>query len=276
LVAALAVTPAVRAEVRDVSFDSKSLGRKLTCHVQLPPSYAKSQGHYPLVVALHGLFEDSDFWQSRGLDRILDDQWAKAEVPELVLLACDGGNSFFVNSKLGRYEDLVTQDVVEFGEKEFRAGGTRASRALWGVSMGGYAALRIGLSHPAIFGAVATHSAMLLAAIPRAEDGASRWHMDAFHRVFGDPVDAALWAEADPLAWVARADKAGLPRFYFDCGDHDRFGLFRGNQEMHRRMDEKGIANDFAILPGDHGYEYVHTVLPRSLGFLGRFLAGKP
>lgn len=263
------------AELRETSFESKNLGRAVACTIQLPPSYATSKTRYPVVYVLHGLFESEAAWRSRGLDRILEELWAKGAVPELVLVAVDGGNSFFVNSPTGRYEDLVTQDAVAFAERELRVIPGREARGLLGVSMGGYAALRIGLAHPEAFGAVASHSAMLLTAIPRAEDGAGRWQMDAFHRIFGDPIDPKLWQDADPLTWAARAEAAAAPRLYFDCGDRDRYGLFAGNEALHRRLEARGVAHEFSLQPGDHGYEYVRTVLPRSLAFLGHAIASR-
>jgi S-formylglutathione hydrolase FrmB len=276
LVAALCLLPAAAsAELRETSFESKSLGRRVAISVQLPPSYAASKGRYPVVFVLHGLFEDQRFWQSRGLDRILEGLWAGREVPELVVVAVDGGNSFFANSPEGRYEDLVTKDAVELAEAELRVAPGRESRALLGVSMGGYAALRIGLSHPEAFGAVAAHSAMLLTAIPRPEDGAGRWHMAAFHRIFGDPIDPKLWEESDPLAWAGRADPGKVPRLYFDCGAQDRYGLFSGNEALHRRLEARGIPHEFSLQPGDHGYDYVRSVLGRSLAFLGRSLGSR-
>jgi S-formylglutathione hydrolase FrmB len=263
------------AEVREISFESPSLGRRVACSVVLPPSYAASKARYPVVHALHGLFEDQRFLQSRGLDRILGELWAKGSLPELVVVAVEGDNSFFANSPAGRYEDLVTKDAVAFAESELRVMPGRESRALLGVSMGGYAALRIGLRHPETFGAVASHSAMLLGAIPRPEDGAGRWHMDAFHKVFGDPIDSELWKESDPLTWAGRVDPRHAPRMYFDCGAQDRYGLFAGNEALHHRLEERGVVHEFSLQPGDHGYDYVRSVLRRSLEFLGRALAGR-
>ena len=150
----------------------------------------------------------------------------------------------------------------------------RAGRVALGVSMGGYGALRIALTEPAVFAAVATHSAMLLRAIPTATAGAGRWHLAAFHSAFGDPIDPALWRAADPLALAQAAPGEGLPALYFDCGAEDRFGLYDGNGELHRRLETRGVPHEFALHPGDHGYEYVRSVLPRSLRFLGRALAG--
>jgi S-formylglutathione hydrolase FrmB len=114
---------------------------------------------------------------------------------------------------------------------------------------------------------------MLLEKIPAAEEGAGRWHMAAFSKVFGTPIDAALWTANDPLALAAKADPKGAPALYFDCGTEDRYGLFAGNRELHRRLEARGVAHEFGLYPGDHGYEYVHTVLDKSLRFLGRQFA---
>jgi S-formylglutathione hydrolase FrmB len=269
----LAAAPAA-AEVSTGSFLAPSLGREVAYAIDLPLSYARGEGAYPVVYALHGLFESHAFWERRGLAAILEDLRSRGEVPELVVVAVDGGNSFFVNGPMGRYEDLVTRDLVAHVEKTYRVARGRRGRALFGVSMGGYAALRIALAQPEAFGAVATHSAMLLLRIPTPGDGAGRWHMRAFHAVFGDPIDPALWAAADPLALASRADPKAAPALSLDCGAQDRYGLAAGHEELHRRLLARGVAHEFALLPGDHGYEYVRSALPRSLRFLAARLTG--
>jgi S-formylglutathione hydrolase FrmB len=263
------------AEVRVTTLPSAALGRDVACAVHLPPSYAEGSKVYPVVYALHGLFESSQFWQRRGLAPILDELWAKHALPEFVVVAVDGGNSFFLNSPQGAYEDLVTKDAVAFAESNFRVRRERSGRALFGVSMGGYAALRIALSHPELFAAVATHSAMLLSGPPRPGQGADPYQLAAFARVFGEPPDLALWKANDPLDWAQKANASSVPALSFDCGDHDRYGLGAGHEELHRRLQARGIAHEFALRPGDHGYEYVRSVLPASLEFLSKRISAK-
>ena len=270
LAAALTGVTPLRAEVRTTTLHSAALGRDVPCAVHLPPSYAEGSKTYPVVYVLHGLFETHQFWERRGLAAIVDDLWARHVLPEFVVVAVDGGNSFFLNSPQGAYEDLVTKDAVAFAESNYRVRRERAGRALLGVSMGGYAALRIALSHPDLYAAVATHSAMLLAGPPRPGQGADPYQLAAFARVFGEPPDLALWRANDPLDWAQRADPRSVPALSFDCGDHDRYGLGAGNEELHRRLLARGVAHEFALRPGDHGYEYVRTVLPASLDFLSK------
>jgi len=265
----------VAAEVRTERFLSPSLGREVSYAIDLPPSYAASgDRRYPVVYALHGLFEGPGFWQGRGLGDALHRLQERGQVPELVVVAVDGDNSFYVNGPLGKFEDLVTRDLVAHVEKTWRVVPARKGRALFGVSMGGYAALRMALSHPDLFCAVATHSAMLLLRAPAADQGAGRGQMAALNRAFGDPLDAALWAANDPLERARTLDPKTAPALYFDCGTADRYGLAAGNAELHRRLGERGIAHTFALNPGDHGYEYVLSVIDDSLRFLADALRG--
>lgn len=269
---ALAAGTTAEAEVRSATFQSAALGRDVSYVVDLPPSYDQGSGTYPVVIALHGLFERSGFWERRGLAPILADLRQRGEVPEFLVVAVDGGNSFFVNGPDGRYQDLVTKDVLAHVASTYRVKPGRAGRALLGISMGGYAALRIALQEPDVFQAVATHSAMLLEKPPTAQDGAGRWHMAAFQKVFGDPIDTTRWAEADPLVAAQKADPKATPALYFDCGKEDRYGLSAGNQELDKRLTARGIPHTFSLDPGDHGYEFVRSVLARSLKFLGSAL----
>jgi S-formylglutathione hydrolase FrmB len=266
---------ALGAEVRTARFRSEALGREVGCTVHLPPSYGAGTKTYPVVYALHGLFESSQFWERRGLATAVDDLWARQEMPEFILIAVDGGNSFFANSPLGAYEDLVTRDAIAYAESAYRVRKGRGSRALFGVSMGGYAALRVALSRPDLYAAAATHSAMLLSAPPRPGQGAGAHQLSAFARVFGEPPDLALWRANDPLEWARRADSREAAALFFDCGDRDRYGLAAGHEELHRRLLARGIPHEFALRPGDHGYEYVHSALPASLAFLSKRLRAK-
>jgi putative tributyrin esterase len=254
-------------EVRDAHFPSKSLGREVTYAVHLPASYAMGGGPYPVVYALHGLFESHDFWSRRGLSALLEERWARKALPEFLVVAVDGGNSFFLNSRLGAFEDLVTQDAIRHVEATYRVRKGPAHRALLGISMGGYAALRLALAQPSVFGAVATHSAMILTEPPTREAGARGGQMAAFEAVFGQPLDVETWRARDPLRLAESADRNG-PRLYMDCGAQDRYGLAAGHRELSKRLTARGVEHRVELPPGDHGYEYVRTRLVESLEFL--------
>lgn len=272
LVASLLVAAArSQAEVRHERFRSESLGTDVAVSVHLPPGYMRATAPLPVIYALHGLFESDGFWERRGLAEQLDGLWARRELPEFVLVAVDGGNSFFVDGPQGRFETLASRDVLAWAESHLRVRADRGGRGLLGISMGGYAALRIAFRQPTTFVAVATHSAMLLSHPPTPEEGAGRWHMAAFQRVFGTPIDTRLWEASDPLFLATLLAPAQAPALSFDCGAQDRYGLFAGHRRLHEILQARGVAHEFSLPPGDHGYDYVRAELPRSL----RFLAGR-
>jgi S-formylglutathione hydrolase FrmB len=272
----LALAAPAAAEVKPATFSAPSLGRDVTYVVDLPASYASGERKYPVLYALHGLFESSGFWERRGLAAALQQAREKGEVPEFLVVIVDGGNNFFVNGPAGKYEDLVTKDLIEHVESTYRVVPGREGRALMGISMGGYAALRIALKQAELVKAVAAHSAMILERVPTAEDGARRGQMAAFNRTFGNPIDTALWTASDPLALAEKADPKKVPAIYFDCGSEDRYGLYVGNKELHLKLEARGVKHEFGLYPGDHGYEYVRSVLDRSLRFLGSHLKAPP
>jgi enterochelin esterase family protein len=271
LLASLA--PAARAEVQAGVLRSAALGRDVSYVVDLPPSYASSPTRrYPVVYAFHGLFEGPGFWERRGLAPILASLRGKSAVPEFLLVAADGGNSFFVNGPAGRFEDMVARDLVAHVERTYRVAPGRDGRAALGVSMGGYAALRLAFAQPSLYRAVATHSAMLLERIPSTDQGAGRWHMAAFNAVFGNPVDAALWGANDPIALAERADPKAVPALYLDCGSEDRYGLAAGHRDLDAVLNQRGIAHTLELELGDRGYDFVRERLQKSLRFLGAAL----
>jgi enterochelin esterase family protein len=260
------------AEVKPGTFSSTSLGRDIPYVADLPPSYATGDRKYPVVYALHGLFESSAFYERRGLAAAFAAARERGDLPELIVVTADGANSFYVNGPAGAFEDMLAKDLVEHVEKTFRVLTGREGRVLFGVSMGGYGALRLAFKYPERFAAVATHSAMLLEKIPTADDGARRGQMASFNRIFGDPIDPTAWAANDPLQLAQKADPKSAPALYFDCGSEDRFGLFVGNKDLHEKLLARGLKHEFGLYPGDHGYEYVRSVIEKSLRFLGAVL----
>jgi S-formylglutathione hydrolase FrmB len=113
---------------------------------------------------------------------------------------------------------------------------------------------------------------MLLESPPSAAQGAGQWHMRAFHRVFGDPIDGTLWTENDPLVLARSAAASAGPALFIDCGAQDRYGLARGHRALARILDERGVPHTLELPPGDHGYDFVRARLPVSLPFLAAAL----
>ena len=150
------------------TFSSKLLGRDIRYGLYLPPSYATSPAKkYPVLYFLHGLNENEMRWSTRGMtDLKLDKMVAEGKIGEFIVAIPFGATSFYTNRQgsteaLGRH--AASPSSFPMVESTYRVNATRATRGISGISMGGYGALKIAMKHPALFGSVSAHSAVLLA-----------------------------------------------------------------------------------------------------------------
>ena len=200
---------------------------------------------------------------------MIQDLWGRHELGEFIIVTPAAGASFYLNSRDGqyRYEDFLLQEFLPLIEGRYRIRATRASRGIAGISMGGYGALRLAFRRPDLFGAVATHSAALVAQLPAVNTGSNaRGVLGLFANIFGSPVDRAFWDRNNPLALARTANLAGL-KIYFDCGSQDDYGFDSGAQALHNLLVSRHIAHEFHLYPGSHNWAYFAEHLPASLLF---------
>ena len=105
---------------------------------------------------LHGLSDDHTIWQRRtSIERYV-------EGLPLVVVMPDGGRGWYTNAIEGyAHEDDLIKDVVGLVDRTFPVKAERAGRAIGGLSMGGYGAVKLGLKHHEMFGSINSHSGAL-------------------------------------------------------------------------------------------------------------------
>jgi enterochelin esterase family protein len=274
------------------SFQSTALGRTVNYGVFLPKDYdapEQKERRYPLLLWLHGMFEDHRRFAVRGGAGVLDRMVGSGDLPPMVFVTANGDRaSFYVNGKdTEAYEDLIVKDLLAQVAASYRVAESREQRAILGVSMGGFGALKIALKHPALFGTVAAHSAAILPPDPDnlgprfkrmlESDFGKRMGLD---RIYGNPIDKAKWRAENPIALVETIDKEQLRglQIYFDCGSADRYEFDETNLALHEALDKRGIAHTWKLVDGGgHGWEsgYNGKCLPESLSFVARALSAK-
>src|SRR5262245_11380008 len=202
----------------------------------LPPSYdAKPGKRFPVVYFLHGLGGDQSFLASSGASNLIEDAWEQKRLGEFVIITPQGENSFYIDSRDGHvlYEDFFIREFMPQMEKRFRLVAGREGRAIGGVSMGGYGALRFAFKYPQMFAAVAVHMPALLQQLPH---GSASVGLGAYlGPAFGSPLNERFWQENTPFVFARSAHLQGL-KIYFDCGDHDNFGFDTGTRQMDRLL----------------------------------------
>jgi S-formylglutathione hydrolase FrmB len=265
-------------------FQSAAVGRELPFGIYLPKGYADDANkdkQWPLVIWLHGMWEDHMRFHVRGGAPVLDQAVGDGKLPPCVFVTANGGRtSMYVNKKDERWEDAVTKDLLTHLETNFRIGKGREQRAIMGISMGGMAALRIAFSQPQLFGAVGAHSSAVFAEDPeklpeRIKGFAQRLGLD---EVFGNPIQKEPWQKANPLCVAAAADPKALAELhiYFDAGSDDRYGFADGNKLLHDALDKKNVAHTWRLIAGgghSWGADFQDKTLPHSFAFVGGLFA---
>jgi S-formylglutathione hydrolase FrmB len=266
-------SPANRVEYGSLA--SASLGKDLKFAVQLPASYeTDKKRRYPVLYFLHGMNGNEGEFERRGVAAAVTKLREAGKIGEFIVVAPAGENSFYVNAKNGlRYEDAIIKDLIPHVEKTYRAVTTRDGRAIQGLSMGGWGALMLAFRHPEMFSSVTAHSSALFAELPNISgtDRRSQFMARLVGNIFGNPPDEEFFRSVNPM-YLAESNSAAIKKsgiqVYFDVGEQDRYGFVEPNKQFDERLTKAGIAHEFHVFPGGHGWEYMISVADNSYGFL--------
>ena len=235
--------------------------------VYLPASYDTGATktvpeHYPVLYFLHGLGDNEKTLFNSGGWTLLDDLRQEHKLGDFLIVAPEGRRSFYINSADGsvRYSDFFLQEFIPLIEKKYRIAKGRSNRAISGISMGGYGALRFAFSHPEMFSAVSAQSAALITESPQDLDTAARSGAPLgkmLADVFGNPIDSFHWKNNDPFV-LAQKNAAALKRLaiYFNCGQDDNYGFEKGAAALHEELQKEGVKHEYHLYPGDHSLTY--------------------
>ena len=270
MAAFIGLVPAQGAIRRD-SLYSNILGVQKYYTVYLPQSFkADAQDHYPVLYLLHGLTDNDHAWTQKGqMERVLDELIAVGEIPPMVVIMPNAGdrdtrrvwNGYF-NMPGWRYEDFFFQELLPAVEAKYRAGGSKAQRAVAGLSMGGGGSVGYAISHPDLFCACYAMSAWL--------DGEHRDNVDADDKM--SHLNNAVH-DHNPIKILENADEQQLTairsvRWYIDCGDDDF--LLEQNVNLMLQMRKSKVQHQLRVRDGSHNWEYWHNALRLCLPFVAR------
>ena len=248
----LTQTPA-NPRVQTIQFESKLVGKTLPYNVLLPANYiqpAARAKHYPVIYLLHGFSGHYTNWLEKT--KLVD----YAAGYDFIIVMPEGNDGWYTDSATvptDKYESYILQELIPDVEKRFRAGSDAESRAIAGLSMGGYGAIKFGLKHPELFALAASLSGAFSAATWELKDfGAIS---NSLRQAFG-PANSETRAANDvpKLTREAKAKNTTLPFLYVDCGTEDH--LFGDNREFVSLLVELEIPHEYRQLPGSHSWTY--------------------
>jgi len=267
------------------ALQSHILGETVHYCVMLPPGYdATAAGHsprrYPVLYFLHGLGDNEQTLFKGGGWDLIEDLRQKTQISDFLVVAPEGKRSFYINSADGRvrYSDFFIREFIPYIESHYSIRRERSARAISGVSMGGYGALRFAFAYPELFSSVSAQSAALIAESPRQTASPMPTQLNGLlGAVFGNPVDPRHWNQNSPFV-LAKQNRAQIRTsglsIYFNCGRDDEFGFDKGAAELHRQLQAEGIQHEYHLYPGNHGAEYFLAHLGEVMEFHSRVFAG--
>jgi S-formylglutathione hydrolase FrmB len=248
---------------------------KQTVHycVYLPTGYDVGANQnpvrrYPVLYFLHGLGDNEQTLFNSGGWTLLDDLRSQHKMSDFLIVAPEGRRSFYINSADGTalYSDFFLREFMPHIERSYRIRPGRSERAISGISMGGYGALRFAFAHPELFSAVSAQSAALITESPQQLDAASRSGAPlagVLAAVFGKPIDVAHWNENSPFV-LAQKNAVALRKMaiYFNCGQDDNYGFEKGAARLHAELQKENVGHEYHAYAGDHslGYFLAHFV----------------
>jgi putative tributyrin esterase len=247
-------TPVKTARVQTIQFESKLVGKTLPYNVLLPIDYqqpAAKTKRYPVVYLLHGLTGHYTNWVEKT-------QLANYSAAyDFIIVTPEGNDGWYTDSATvpsDKYESYILQELIPDVEKRFRAGSKREDRAIAGLSMGGYGAIKFGLKHPEKFAFAASLSGAFSVASWTEQDlkdpGAIR---DSIMQTFG-PANSETRAANDVSKLTREAKPELLPFLFIDCGTEDF--LFNDNRQFVNLLLERKIQHEYRQLPGSHSWQF--------------------
>ncbi len=248
--------PGVR--MQDVTFHSAALNRDMPYRVFLPAKVVPGQ-KLPVVYLLHGGdgggFRD---WSNES-------DVALYAARNLILVMPEGAYSYYMNAvekPEDRYEDYVLRDLISDVATRFPASDRRENRAIIGISMGGFAAIKWALSRPDLFVFVGALSPSIEVVhrdfkIRNRIPGMEEWWR--LRTVFGPP-DSEARRSSDPFVLVEAAHPDQTPYIYVAVGEQEPF--LEPNRRFAQRLQKRKFRFEFHTRPGIHNWSLWDAQIP--------------
>lgn len=211
-------------------YTADAIQTRMFYSVYTPPCYAPDETSYPVLYLLHGSNDDDGHWLRLGLQSALDDGIRDGRLPPMIVVLPFG--NWIANENVfgdASWYGVFINQLMPIVEEAYAVSGNRATRAIGGISRGGFWAYHIAFRQPGLFGRVGGHSAFF-----------DEYHApETFNPL--DLASAAPGIEALAL-WLDRG-----------IDDYAASGL----DLMHQRLQDRGVSHHYQIYPeGQHNNDY--------------------
>lgn len=242
--------------VLSVDCYSEALGFQTTFQAIMPE---KRSAHTRVLYLLHGLLGDDKQWiQSSSIIRHVENRNLAVFMPNV-------HRGYYTDMKSGpKYWTFLTKDLPEMIRNIFALHPERNDTFIGGLSMGGYGALKWGLSEPQKFAKVFALSPAVDIAKMRREDAERERE---FAWIFGSEKD--FEASVNDLFHLLQVQKTSALKgtsFLQICGTEDPF--YRDNLKFKKLIVNYSVPYQFIDRVGGHNWEFWNSEITMVLDWL--------
>ncbi len=179
----------------------------------------------------------------------------------MILLMPEGNSSYYTNAvdpPQDRYEDYIVRDLISDVEGRFPVAAGRSNRAIVGVSMGGFGAVKLALRHPDLFVFVGGLSSAL--DVPRRAFSIKRLQQSRHYNAIFGPSGSGTRRDNDVFVLIGAAIPEASPYFFLTCGEQE--SLLPVNREFGARLAAHHLRYEFHTMPAGHDWNQWNAWLP--------------
>jgi putative tributyrin esterase len=262
--------------VTNAELDSKLMGRKTPYRVVLPTAYEKEKAaRFRVLYLLHGLGGNYKNWTDKFNLELL------ASSHRIIIVTPEGANGWYSDSATqpnDKFETYIVQELIAEVDRNYRTVAGKNGRAVAGLSMGGFGALKFGAKYPEMFALAASMSGAVQIASWQTAEQIPPMFRQMILATFG-AADSRIKKENDLfriLGEMPPEKVAALPFFYLDCGTEDELGLLQFNQQFAAILAGRKIPHEFRQLPGRHNWAFWNQQVQEILRVSDRVFASAP
>lgn len=257
-------------EIVTDAFESKTLGQEVRFQIYLPDNYDTSSEAYPVVYMLHGAGNDESTWAARGGIQVTADALTqRGEMrPSVIVMPTLGPHSWYIDGNSDKAETAFIEDVIPYIEEKYNVKSGRADRSIAGLSMGGYGALNLSLSHPELFCAAGILSPAIYDPFPPATSAART--TPQFTKD-GEFEEEAWTRFLYPARLASYKDANSIVPMWIESGDHDRFGIVLAAAKLYSALqDHQPNDIEYRVIDGDHEWYVYRDSVTRALPYMSK------
>ena len=242
--------------------------------VYLPAGYAASKTDYPVLYLLHGSGDDEVGWLTKGKAKaILDSLITNQLCQPMIVVMPNGyleqtGKHYPAETRLwmeSTFEENFSQ-LITWTEAHFRTLTDKQHRAIAGLSMGGYGAMKVALTYPERYDACISLSGAMDVTLR-----GKKYNFTEYQSIFGYNMESSLelaGSEHDlfALAQKNKANNAVFPKLYMWCGTEDF--LLDMNNAFDQHLSNLEIPHEFRTSEGNHRWAYWDPHIEKALQWL--------